>query len=59
MQQLGDDRPGQRLDGLALVVVELGEAAGEAGELAGAHRLGPLVQLGDERRRLAGRDLDA
>ena len=36
------------------VVVEVGEPAGEAGELAGPHRLGPLVQLGDERRRLAG-----
>ena len=34
VQQLGDDRPGQRLDGVALGVVELGEAAGEAGELA-------------------------
>ena len=34
VQQLGDDRPGERLDGVALVVVELGEAAGEPLELA-------------------------
>ena len=49
---------GQRLDRLALGVVEVGEAAGEARQLAGAHVLGPLVELGDERRRLAGGDLD-
>ena len=46
VQELGDDRPGQRLDRVALGVVELGEAAGEAGELARSARPRPARAAG-------------
>ena len=55
VQQLGDDRPGQRLDGVALVVVEVGEAVGEAGDLPGRIGSAASCSSADERRGLAGR----
>ena len=59
VQQLGDDRAGDRLDELALAGVERRQPAGVAIELARAHLLGPLVEQGDQRRRLPGGRLEA
>src|SRR5262245_43928122 len=57
VEQLGDDRPGERVDGVPLGVVERRELGREPGELAGAHVLGLLMELGHERGGLARRHL--
>ena len=55
VQQLADDAPGERLDGVELAVVERAEPGAEALDLGLAHLLGPVAQRDDHRGHLAGR----
>src|SRR6056297_257720 len=58
VEELRDDRLGQRLDGIALEVVEVGEPSGEPFDLGAAHTVGGAVHQRHERRGLSSGRVD-